>query len=121
MELSNSQLNELKSGIKNGTKLILMVILWWNNFPHNLSLTNTQVLKLRKAFANYSSANIKLSKTQLHKIGQSWAFLGNFLGPLLETGLPVIGNVLKFLTKSITNGITIKINSSSISNRCSYS
>ena len=38
-----------------------------NNSPHKLSLTNTQVSKFRKAFANGSSANIKLSKTQLHK------------------------------------------------------
>ena len=35
------------------------------NFPHQLLLTNTQVLNLRKAFANNSSANVKLSKTQL--------------------------------------------------------
>ena len=41
-------------------------------------LTNTQVLKLFKAFENNSSANIKLSKTQLHKMGQ----LGGFLGRL---------------------------------------
>ena len=40
-----------------------------NNFPHKLLLTNAQVLRLRKAFANSSSANIKLSKTQSHKIG----------------------------------------------------
>ena len=33
-----------------------------------LLLTNTQVSRLRKAFAKNSSANIKLSKTQLHKI-----------------------------------------------------
>ena len=38
-----------------------------NNFPHNLLLTNTQVLKLCKAFSNGSSANIKLSKSQSHK------------------------------------------------------
>ena len=42
-----------------------------NNFPYKLLLNNTQVSKLRKAFANTSSANIKLSKTQLDKIGQS--------------------------------------------------
>ena len=36
-----------------------------NNFPNKLLLTNTQNLKLCKAFANNSSANIKLSKTQL--------------------------------------------------------
>ena len=40
-----------------------------NNFPHKLLLTNAQVSKIRKAFANGSSANMKLSKTQLHKIG----------------------------------------------------
>ena len=64
-------------------------------------LTNTQVLKLHKASANNSSANIKLSKTQLHKIGQSGGFLGRLLGPLLKTGLPLIGNVLKPLAKSV--------------------
>ena len=60
-----------------------------------------QVLKLRKAFANDSSANIKLSKTQLHKIGQSVRFLGRPLEPLLKTGLSLIGNVLKPFPKSI--------------------
>ena len=45
-----------------------------NNFPHKLLLTNAQVSKLRTAFVNDSSANIKLSKTQLNKIGQSGGF-----------------------------------------------
>ena len=35
------------------------------NFPRKLLLTNRQVTNLRKAFANHSSTNIKLSKTQL--------------------------------------------------------
>ena len=64
-------------------------------------LTNTNVTRLRKTFANNSSANIKLSKTQLHKIGQSWGFLGRLLGPLLNPWLPLIGNVLKPLAKSV--------------------
>ena len=64
-------------------------------------LTNTQVLRLCKAFPNNSSANIILSKTQLHKIGQSGGFLDRLLGPLLKTGLPLIKNVLKPLSKSI--------------------
>ena len=68
-----------------------------NNFPHKLLLTNIQVPKLHKAFANGSSANIKLSKTQFHKIEQSGGFLGRLLGALLKTGLPLIGNVLKAL------------------------
>ena len=33
------------------------------------------------------------------KIGQSGGFLGRILGPLLKTGLPLIGNVLKPLAK----------------------
>ena len=57
-----------------------------NNFPHKLLLTNTQVSRLRKAVTNNSSADIKLSKTQFHKIGQSRRFLGRLLGPLLKTG-----------------------------------
>ena len=43
----------------------------------------------------------KLLKTQLHKIGQSGGFLGRLLGPLLKTGLPLIGNLLKPLGKSV--------------------
>ena len=62
-------------------------------------LTNTQVSKLRKALANNSSANIKLSKTQLHKIGQSGGLLGRYLGPLLKTGVPLMKNVLTPLGK----------------------
>ena len=57
-----------------------------NNFSHKLLLTNTQVSKLRKAFVINSSAHTILSKTQLHKIGQSGGFLGRLLGPLIKTG-----------------------------------
>ena len=39
-----------------------------NSFPHKLLLTNRQVSKLCKAFANHSSTDIKLSKTQLFKM-----------------------------------------------------
>ena len=39
------------------------------NFPHRLLLTNTRVSRLPKSFANNASVNIKLSKTQLHKMG----------------------------------------------------
>ena len=76
MTLSGSQLKKLKSGIKNGTEVILKIssnvvrdssVVDENNFPHRLLLTNTQVSRLHKAFANDSSANVKLSKTQLHK------------------------------------------------------
>ena len=70
-----------------------------NNFPHKLLLINTQILRHRKAFVNYSSDNIKLSKTQLHKMGQSGGFLGRLLGPLLKTGLPLMKDILNLLAK----------------------
>ena len=60
------------------------------NYPHELLLTNRQVPNLRKAFANNSRTDIKLSKTQLSKMIQSGGFLGRLLGPLLKTGLPLI-------------------------------
>ena len=71
------------------------------NFPHQLLLTNTEVSNLRKAFATNSSANIKLSKTQLSKMIESGGFLGRLLGSLLKTELPLISNVLKPLAKSV--------------------
>ena len=86
--MSNSQINKLKPGIKNGTEVTLKLSSNVvsdsndeNNFPHKL-LINTQVSKLREAFVNSSSANLKLSKTQLYKIIQSGGFLGRLLGPL---------------------------------------
>ena len=71
-----------------------------NNIEHKFLLTNTQVSIVRKAFANGSSGNIKLSNTRLLKIGQSGEFLGILLGPLLKTGLLLKGNVLEQLPKS---------------------
>ena len=71
-------------------------------------LTNAQVSRLRKAFANNSSANIKLSKTQLYKIGQSGECLGRLSGPLLKTGFPLMKNVFKLLTKSVFKVLALK-------------
>ena len=72
-----------------------------NDFLHKLLLTNRQVANIRKAFANNSSADIKLSKTQLSKMIQSGGFLGRLLGPLLKTALSLIKNVIKPLAKSV--------------------
>ena len=106
VKLSNSQLNKFKSAIKNETEVVLrlssnMIGDNETNFPHKLLLTNRQVSNLRKAFANHSSADIKLSKTQLSKMIQSGEFLGRLLGPLLKTGLPLMKNVIKPLAKSV--------------------
>ena len=106
VKLSNSQLNKLKSAIKNETEIVLrlssnMIGDNATNFPHQLSLTNRQVTNIRKGFANNSSIDIKLSKTQLLKMIQSGGFLGRLLGPLLKTGLPSIKNVMKPSVKSV--------------------
>ena len=81
------------------------------NFLHELFLINTQVSRVLKAFAYGSSANVKLSKTQLHKIGQSGGFSGEPLGPLLKAGLPLIENVLKSLAKCVLVplGLTVAV------------
>ena len=67
VKLSNSQLNKLKSAIKNETEVVLrlssnMISDDETNFPRKLLLTNRQVANLCKAFANYLSTDIKLSK-----------------------------------------------------------
>ena len=49
------------------------------NFPHKLLLTNRKVANIHKAFANNSSVNIKLSKTQLSKMILSGGFLVDYL------------------------------------------
>ena len=72
-----------------------------NNLLHKFLLTNIQVSRICKAFANNFSPNIKLSKTQLNKIEQSGGFLGILLGPLLKTELPLMTNVLEPLVKRV--------------------
>ena len=108
VKLSNSQLHKLKSAIKNETDVVLRLSSNMignsndkTNFPCKLLLTNRQVANLHKAFANYSSTDIKLSKTQLSKIIQSGRFLGKLFGPLLKTGLPLMKNVIQPLVKSV--------------------
>ena len=85
----DSQLIKLKSATtKKETEVILrlssnMIVDDETNFPHKLLLTNWQVSNLRKAFANKSSTDIKLPKTQISKMIHSGGFLGRLLGPLL--------------------------------------
>ena len=69
----NSQPNKLKSGIKNGKEVTsnLSSNGYSNdgfNFPHKLLLSDRQVSRLCKAFANNLSANIISLKTQLSKM-----------------------------------------------------
>ena len=106
VKLSNSELNKLKSAIKNESELVLrlstnMVGDDETNFPHKLLLFNRQVSNLRIVFANKSSTNIKLSKTQISSMMQSGGFLGRLLGPILKIGFPLIKNEVKPLAKNV--------------------
>ena len=105
VKLSNSQLNKLKSSIKNEADVVLRISSNMvgnsndnTNFPHELLLPNRQVANIRKAFAKNTSIDINLSKTQLSKMIQSGGFLGNLLGklagPLMKVATPLAKNVL---------------------------
>ena len=67
VKLSDSQLHELKSSIKNETDVVLRILSNMvgnsndnTNFPHELLLTNRQVSNIRKALAKNTSTDIKL-------------------------------------------------------------
>ena len=103
---SNSQYDKIKSAIKNESQVVLrlpsnMIGNDETNFLDKLLLTNRQVSNLRKAFSNYSSTDIKSSKTQISKMIQSGGFLGRLFGPLLKTGLALIRNVIQSLARSV--------------------
>ena len=85
-KLSQRKIVQFNSGIKGGTEVTLNLSsnLIGNsngetNFPQKLLLTDTQVSKIRKAFANGLSANIKFSKTQMSKMIQSGGILRELL------------------------------------------
>ena len=66
--------------------------------PHELLLTTRQKTKLRNAFNNNMSTDLKLSKAQISKIIQSGGFLGSLLsklaGPLMKVAIPLAKNIL---------------------------
>ena len=69
VKLLNSQLNKLKSSIKNETDVVLRIsssMVGNSNYNTNFLMnywTNRQVANIRKAFAKNTSTDIKLSKT----------------------------------------------------------
>ena len=113
VKLSNSKLNKLKSAIKKGTDVTLNLssnlVASANdetNFPHKSLLTNTQVSKIRKAFANVSSANIKFSKTHLSRIIQLGGFGGisGVTKPLIKR----LDSLPKFIDNELNNVLNNK-------------
>ena len=107
-KLSNSQLNKLKSATKNEKYVVIRLSPIMIGSPndktsssHELLLTSRQVSSIRKAFANNSSVDIKLSKAQLSKMIQSGGYLGKLHGPLLKTGLLLMKSVITPVDKSV--------------------
>ena len=73
VKLSDTQPKKLKNVVKNtGTTLRISLKMFnGNNLPHELLLTTRQKAKVRNAFSNNMSTDLKLSKTQISKIIQS--------------------------------------------------
>ena len=69
-----------------------------NDLPHELLLRTRQKAKLRNAFNNSISTELKLSKAQIFKIIQSGEFLGwlisKLAGPLTKVAIPLAKNIL---------------------------
>ena len=85
VNLTNAQLNKLKSAAKNKTGTILRVNK--KNFqdkelPPELFLTTRQTTKIRNVFANNISTDIKLSKAQISKIIHWGRSFGSWLDNL---------------------------------------
>ena len=64
----------------------------------NYYLQQDKKTKLRNAFNNNMSTDLKLSKAQISKIIQSWGFLGSLLskiaGPLMKIAIPLAKSLL---------------------------
>ena len=124
LKLTDMQLKKLKTAVKNKTGTTLRMSLKMfngNDLPHELLLTTRQKTKLRNAFNNNMSTDLKLSKAQISKIIQSGGFLGSLssklAGPLMKVAIPLAKDVLAPLeitaaVSAIDAGIQKKIHSS---------
>ena len=124
VNLTDTQLKKLKTSVKNKTGTALRMswkMLGGNDLPHELLLTTKQKTKLRNAFNNNLSTDIKLSIAQNSKIIQSGGLLGSLLsklaGPLMKVELTLAKNVLATLgitaaASAIDAGIQKKIHGS---------
>ena len=121
VKLSDTQLKKLKTAVKDKTGTTLRISLKMfdgNDLPHELLQTTRQKTKLKNAFNNNVSTELKLSKAQISKIIQSGGFLGSLLsklaGPLMKVAIPSAKNVLAPLgitaaASAINAGIQKKI------------
>ena len=101
VKLPNTQLKKIKTAVQIKTGATLRTSLKMfnrNDLLHELLLTTRQKTKLRNAFNNNISTDLKLSKDQISKIIQSGWFLGSLLSklaaPLMNVTIPFEKNVL---------------------------
>ena len=109
VKLSDTQQKKLKTAVENITETTLRInlkIFNGNNLPHELLSTARQKTKVRNAFNNNMSTDLKLSKAHISKIIQSGGFLGSLVsklaGPLMKLstiskfakGIPLAKNIL---------------------------
>ena len=114
VKLTNTQLNKLKSAAKHRTGTILRL----NNkkfedeeLPHGLFLTSRQTTKIRNAFTNNMSIDVKLSKAQISKIIQSGGSFGSWLGNL---GKKALANIAIPLARKNLPGLVNNATSNAI-------
>ena len=111
VKVTITQLNKLKSAAKNKTGTILKIIK--KNFedeelPRELFLTRRQTTKIKNAFVNNMSTDIKLSKAQVSKMIQCGGFLCNILGNLgkkviLDLAIPLARHNLPGLGSNVAS------------------
>ena len=95
VKLSDTQLKKLKTGtiLRKSLKMFD-----GNDLPHELLLTTRQKTKLRNAFNNNMSTDLRLSRAQIPKIIQYGGFLGllssKLAGPLMKVAVFLGKNVL---------------------------
>ena len=80
VRLSDTQLKKLKNVVKDKARTAMRIslkMLAGNDMPHELLLTTRQKTKLRNAFNNNMSPDLKLSKAQISTMIQSGEFLGS--------------------------------------------
>ena len=120
LKVTTTQLNKLKSAVNNKAGTIL--ILNNKNLEHEelprelLFLTTRQTTKIRNAFSNNKSTDIKHSKAQISKINQSGrsfcCWLSN-LGKkaLTNVAIPLVRNNLPGIVSNLTSNAISKFES----------
>ena len=93
---SDSQIKILKDAVKDNTILRISLKMFdGNDLPHELLLTRRQKTKLRTAFNDNMSVDIKFSKAQISRIIQPGGFLESLLSKLAGTLMKVAVHLAK--------------------------